>query len=213
MQSCCTHAKHWSKQSQQQEAMLVETPLAACLLKWGVTSGIPQAHSPHLAGVAGVKADLRPVSHLDDCDQVCYTSSPEPRGSRRRGSPPASWRGCWPRWATRHPQDPKPSNLRPVLPQGLPAMRITSAELAALLAAVGEAAARGSVVAGELPAASRQAAADLLAGAGLLGRVLSLAEVRSLRSDVCSACVLKVHLHAEEDCQLARSAKGVLWGL
>jgi len=66
--------------------------------------------------------------------------------------------------------------------QGLPALRVGAAEVAGLLAAVGDAAARGSAVAGELPAPSRDAAADLLAAAGLLGRVLSLQEVRARRA-------------------------------
>ncbi|KAK9845250.1 hypothetical protein WJX81_001167 [Elliptochloris bilobata] len=60
--------------------------------------------------------------------------------------------------------------------QGLPAMGQDVDELAALLAAVGDTAARGSTVAGELAAPSRAAAEDLLAGAGLLGRVMSLPE-------------------------------------
>jgi len=61
-------------------------------------------------------------------------------------------------------------------------LRVGAAEVAGLLAAVGDAAARGSAVAGELPAPSRDAAADLLAAAGLLGRVLSLQEVRARRA-------------------------------
>lgn len=90
-----------------------------------------------------------------------------------------------------HPWEvPNPETLHAAMPpQGLPAMGLTISELEALLAAVGDAAARGSVVAGELPAASRQAAADLLAGAGLLGRILSLAEVRSVCFASCCACV------------------------
>lgn len=63
--------------------------------------------------------------------------------------------------------------------QGLPALGLDEAQFAAVLAAVGDTAAFGSTVAGELAASSREAAADLLAGAGFLGRVLSLPEVRA----------------------------------
>ena len=63
--------------------------------------------------------------------------------------------------------------------QGLPALDLDEAQFAAVLAAVGDAAAFGSTVAGELAARSREAAADLLASAGFLGRVLSLPEVRA----------------------------------
>ena len=110
-----------------------------------------------------------------------------------------SWTRCWPQWAAlliltlssipRRYLQLKALNPK-ALQQGLPAMGLTLGELEALLAGVGDAAARGSVIAGELPAASRQAAADLLACAGLLGRILSLAEVRSACLITC--CALSV---------------------
>lgn len=83
--------------------------------------------------------------------------------------------------------------------QGLPALDLDEAQFAAVLAAVGDAAAFGSTVSGELAASSREAAADLLASAGFLGRVLSLLEVRAhdiMPCDTHQVCTLAMRVGA-----------------
>lgn len=87
--------------------------------------------------------------------------------------------------------------------QGLPALDLDEAQFAAVLAAVGDTAAFGSMVAGELAASSREAAADLLASAGFLGRVLSLLEVRAhdiMTCDMHQVCTLAMRFEACRVC-------------
>ena len=63
--------------------------------------------------------------------------------------------------------------------QGLPALGLDRAGMRAVLADVASCAAFGSTVAGELPAMGREEAEDLIAEAGLLGRLLSLQQLQA----------------------------------
>ena len=82
-------------------------------------------------------------------------------------------------WHRALPFSPQSLDMNPWYTQGLPAMGLDMAMMRGVLADVASCAAFGSTIAGELPAMPRTEAEDLIAEAGLLGRLLSLQQLQA----------------------------------